>query len=98
MDKLPLGADDETVIATVHRQPYTGYRVYDGDIDQLIGVVNVKDLLVLKARGGRMGWGLANVNVVMDAGGSTAAGAWPSPASSTPTCTAASIRRWRKTR
>ncbi len=51
---LPLGANEDTVIATVHRQPYTRYPVYDGDIDQLIGVVNVKDLLVLKARGGTL--------------------------------------------
>lgn len=34
--------------------------------------VNALPADVLKARGGRMGWGLANVNVVMDAGGSTA--------------------------
>ena len=48
---LPLGADAEMVAATVRRHPYTRYPVYEGDIDQLTGVVNVKDLLVLKASG-----------------------------------------------
>ena len=48
---LPLGADAETVTATVGRQPYTRYPVYDGEIDQLIGMVNVKDLLLLKSSG-----------------------------------------------
>ncbi len=48
---LPLGADADTVTTTVRRQPYTRYPVYDGDIDQLSGVVNVKDLLLLKSSG-----------------------------------------------
>ncbi|WP_291988814.1 hemolysin family protein [Luteitalea sp.] len=48
---LPLGADADTVTATVRRQPYTRYPVYDGDIDQLTGMVNVKDLLLLKSSG-----------------------------------------------
>lgn len=48
---LPLGADAETVTATVRRQPYTRYPVYDGSLDQLTGLVNVKDLLLLKSSG-----------------------------------------------
>jgi CBS domain containing-hemolysin-like protein len=48
---LPLGASASAVTATVRRQPYTRYPVYDGDIDQLMGVVNVKDLLLLKSSG-----------------------------------------------
>lgn len=55
---LPLGADAETVTATVRRQPYTRYPVYDGDIDQLIGMVNVKDLLLLKSSGQSLSTGL----------------------------------------
>lgn len=46
---LPLGADADLVTALVRRQPYTRYPVYEGDIDQLTGVVNVKDLLLLKS-------------------------------------------------
>lgn len=48
---LPLGADADTVTATVRRQPYTRYPVYQGDIDEVIGMVNVKDLLLLKSSG-----------------------------------------------
>lgn len=48
---LPLGADADMVTALVRRHPYTRYPVYEGEIDQLTGVVNVKDLLVLKATG-----------------------------------------------
>ena len=48
---LPLGADADTVTATVRKQPYTRYPVYDGDIDHLTGMVNVKDLLLLKSSG-----------------------------------------------
>lgn len=44
---LPLGADAKTVTATVRKHPYTRYPVYDGDIDQLTGMVNVKDLLLM---------------------------------------------------
>jgi CBS domain containing-hemolysin-like protein len=55
---LPLGADAGTVTATVRRQPYTRYPVYDGDIDQLTGVVNVKDLLLLKASGAALSPGM----------------------------------------
>jgi CBS domain containing-hemolysin-like protein len=48
---LPLGADAATVTAIVRKQPYTRYPVYDGNIDQLTGVVNVKDQLLLKSSG-----------------------------------------------
>jgi CBS domain containing-hemolysin-like protein len=48
---LPLGADVATVTETVRKAPYTRYPVYEGDIDQLTGMVNVKDLLLLKASG-----------------------------------------------
>ena len=48
---LPLGADAEFVRAMVRRQPYTRYPVYEGEIDRLTGMVNVKDLLLLKATG-----------------------------------------------
>lgn len=51
---LPLGADAAAVTATVRRHPYTRYPVYDGDIDHLVGVVNVKDLLLLKTSGARL--------------------------------------------
>ena len=34
---LPLGADAGTVTATVRKQPYTRYPVYEGDIDHLTG-------------------------------------------------------------
>ena len=48
---LPLGADAATVTTLVHERPYTRYPVYEGDIDQLTGMVNVKDLLLLQTRG-----------------------------------------------
>ena len=48
---LPLGPMRDTVSATVRKQPYTRYPVYDGDLDHLTGMVNVKDLLLLKSSG-----------------------------------------------
>jgi CBS domain containing-hemolysin-like protein len=51
---LPLGADAATVTATVRKQPYTRYPVYDGDIDELTGMVSVKDLLLLKTSGANL--------------------------------------------
>lgn len=48
---LPIGADVATVTETVRKAPYTRYPVYEGDIDTLTGMVNVKDLLLLKASG-----------------------------------------------
>jgi CBS domain containing-hemolysin-like protein len=48
---LPLGADGHTVTAAVRKRPYTRYPVYEGDIDHLTGMVNVKDLLLLKESG-----------------------------------------------
>jgi CBS domain containing-hemolysin-like protein len=48
---LPLGADGRTVTAAVRKRPYTRYPVYEGDIDHLTGMVNVKDLLLLKESG-----------------------------------------------
>ncbi|MBP7776533.1 MAG: beta-lactamase family protein [Acidobacteria bacterium] len=50
---------------------FNGRRLLKADTAQRM-TVNGLPADVLKARGGRMGWGLANVNVVMDAGGSTA--------------------------
>ncbi len=49
---LPLGAAASTVTDLVHERPYTRYPVYEGNIDQLIGMVNVKDLLLLRQRAG----------------------------------------------
>lgn len=48
---LPLGADAQAVATAVRERPYTRYPVYDGDPDHVIGVVNVKDLLVLRTSG-----------------------------------------------
>ncbi len=48
---LPLGADADAVAATVRERPYTRYPVYEGDIDELTGMVNVKDLLLLRTSG-----------------------------------------------
>lgn len=52
MNALPLGADIETVHGMVVDDRHTRYPVHDGDPDQILGVVHVKDLLKsLPARG-----------------------------------------------
>jgi CBS domain containing-hemolysin-like protein len=55
---LPLGADASTVSETVRERPYTRYPVYEGDLDQLTGMVNVRDLLVLKESGAVLSGGI----------------------------------------
>ncbi len=55
---LPLGAGSETVSALVHERPYTRYPVYEGSIDQLTGMVNVKDLLLLRTSGAVLSAGI----------------------------------------
>ncbi len=50
---------------------FNGRRLLKADTAERM-TVNGLPADVLKARGGRMGWGLANVNVVMDAGSSSA--------------------------
>ncbi|MDD4052525.1 MAG: hemolysin family protein [candidate division Zixibacteria bacterium] len=44
---LSANADSETVRDTVRKYGYSRYPVYDGTIDNIIGVVPVKDLLLL---------------------------------------------------
>jgi CBS domain containing-hemolysin-like protein len=51
MAGMPVGADADTVVAIVRRQPFTRYPVYGRDHDDVIGVVHVADLLALTRRG-----------------------------------------------
>jgi CBS domain containing-hemolysin-like protein len=51
MVSLPLGATPEQVAAVLETEPHTRYPVVDGDPDNVIGVVHVKDLLALPPTG-----------------------------------------------
>ncbi|MPZ17190.1 MAG: DUF21 domain-containing protein [Luteitalea sp.] len=42
---LPLGADGSAMRALVAERPYSRYPVYGEDLDQIIGMVHVKDLI-----------------------------------------------------
>ena len=49
---LPLGADSAHVGRIIDSERHTRYPVYDGDLDEVVGVVHVKDLLAqLRASG-----------------------------------------------
>jgi CBS domain containing-hemolysin-like protein len=49
---MPVGADADTIASIVRRHPFTRYPVYTDNLDQVVGLVHVKDLLTL-TRGGR---------------------------------------------
>lgn len=42
---LELGVGGEDLRATVQADPFTRYPVYEGDLDRIVGVVNIKQLL-----------------------------------------------------
>jgi CBS domain containing-hemolysin-like protein len=44
---MPVGADAETIARIVRRHPFTRYPVYSESLDQVVGMVHVKDLLAL---------------------------------------------------
>ena len=48
---IPVGADPDTVRGILARSTHTRYPVYEGSLDQVIGVVHVKDILRAIARG-----------------------------------------------
>ncbi|MDX1673962.1 MAG: hemolysin family protein [Longimicrobiales bacterium] len=53
-----LGADRTTVVEALAADRHTRYPVYDGGIDEIIGVVHVKDLLAGLRDGGRLDRGM----------------------------------------
>jgi CBS domain containing-hemolysin-like protein len=42
---IPVGASAEQMLDTFRRSPHTRYPVYDGSLDQIVGVVHIKDIL-----------------------------------------------------
>ena len=44
---LPLAAPRKTIEETLHAHGFTRYPVYDGSLDNIVGIVNVKELLPL---------------------------------------------------
>ncbi len=48
---MPVGADADTIAAIVRRHPFTRYPVYTESLDQVPGLVHVKDLLALTRSG-----------------------------------------------
>ena len=48
---LPLGAPREETVAIVREHGFTRFPVYDGSLDNIVGVVNVKELLPLLENG-----------------------------------------------
>lgn len=49
---FPMGADRERVAETLREQRHTRFPVYDGDVDDIVGDVHVKDLLAQLGSGG----------------------------------------------
>jgi CBS domain containing-hemolysin-like protein len=56
---MPLGADAATVASIVRGHPFTRYPVYGRDLDDVVGVVPVRDLLALARSGGVLDAALA---------------------------------------
>ena len=52
---IPLGADPDTVRGILQGSTHTRYPVYEGSLDQVIGVVHVKDILRAIERGSSIG-------------------------------------------
>lgn len=50
---LPVGASPEQITEALHGHGFTRYPVFDGSLDSILGVVNVKDLLPMLENGGR---------------------------------------------
>jgi CBS domain containing-hemolysin-like protein len=48
---LPVGASREKVAGALREHGFTRYPVYDGSLDNILGVVNVKDLLPMLENG-----------------------------------------------
>jgi CBS domain containing-hemolysin-like protein len=44
---IPLGADPGALRSILRERPHTRYPVYDGTIDRVVGMLHVKDMLVL---------------------------------------------------
>lgn len=42
---IPLGADAAELRAALERHPHTRYPVYDGSLDQIVGMLHVKDIV-----------------------------------------------------
>lgn len=42
---IPIGASAEEMLNTFRRSPHTRYPVYDGSLDNIVGVVHIKDIL-----------------------------------------------------
>lgn len=51
---LPVGSDAGTIEATLQTSPHTRYPVYREHLDQVIGVVHVKDLVRIMLAGGSL--------------------------------------------
>ena len=52
---LPLGATREEIGAVLESEPHTRFPVYEGSLDDIVGVVHVKDLLGDLRDGGALG-------------------------------------------
>lgn len=42
---IPVGADNQQLLAALREHPYTRYPVYEGSLDGIVGMVHVKDLM-----------------------------------------------------
>ena len=51
---IPLGAAADAMRAVMRERPHTRYPVYDGTIDQVVGMLHVKDMLALLRKGERL--------------------------------------------
>ncbi len=50
---LPVDISTEEALHTVLERPYTRYPVYDGELDDVVGVLHVRDLFAAMQRNGR---------------------------------------------
>jgi CBS domain containing-hemolysin-like protein len=48
---IPIGSDPKTMEEMLRTSPHTRYPVYDGHLDQVLGMVHIKDLLRLILKG-----------------------------------------------
>lgn len=52
MVRLDLGADIETNLALIRKYRYSRYPVYEGEPDNIIGVIHIKDLITTRGKPG----------------------------------------------
>lgn len=57
LDALPVGAAPEDVLARIARSPRSRYPVYAGTLDEIAGVLHVKDYIRARAVGASLGLG-----------------------------------------